>query len=121
MYLWPQTAEKLSRSFIVFKKLNSSWILKKEEEEEVEAQSGHHRTEPVEGMELWTHHHLAQVPAEVLANILQGGDGAGPGKTQRGHVRWATACWRTQLGGVGEGGGAELRTCGPSWPRRCLA
>lgn len=31
-------------------------------------------------MELQTHHHLAQVPAEVLAHVLQGCDSTGPEK-----------------------------------------
>lgn len=91
-------SQELSRSFLILKKAKFQLDSEEEEEEEVEAQSGHHRAEPVEGTELRTHHHLAQVPAEVLADVLQGGDGAGPGKTQRGHVRWATASLQTRPG-----------------------
>lgn len=51
-------------------------------EEEEETHCCHYRAV------LQTHHHLAQVPAKVLAHVLQGMNSAGPGEEEsEEHVR----------------------------------
>lgn len=59
-----------------------------------------------------THHHLAQLSGEVLAHILQGGDGTGPETHQHRSARFTRPFTVA----------AELpaaRTCGSSWPPCC--